>query len=181
MHDPFDDQPIEMLLAAVAEQDRAAFAALYRRTSPKLYGVLLRILIDRSETDDAMQDLFVRIWRGAGAYDASRGAPLTWLAAVARNLAIDLRRRGISRGSDRRSDTDPEMLSVAMGGASSESLATLNICLDRLDPANRALILAAYIHGDSREDLAERSGKPVGTIKSLLRRGLAALKACLDG
>lgn len=173
--------PLEELLAATADQDRAAFRELYDRTSSKLYGVILRILPERSQAEDAMQEVYAKIWRSAGGYDASRGKPITWLATVARNLAIDIRRREGARGATRQVELDADLLTSRPDGASSEMLAALSACLNRLSPDNRQLVLAAYIQGESREELAERLGKPVGTIKSLLHRGLAALRGCLDG
>lgn len=174
-------ETLEELMAGVADQDRAAFAELYRRTSAKLYGIIIRILPEKGQADDAMQDVYVRIWRNAGAYDASRGRPITWLAALARNGAIDLRRREGARGRGREDRVELDRLADPRGGASGEQLARLRACLDRLDTEQRRVVLAAYLEGDSREELAERAGRPVGTIKSWLHRALAALKACLDG
>lgn len=173
-------QTLEDLMAAVAEQDKAAFAELYRRTSAKLYGIVLRILPEKAQADDAMQDIYVRIWRNAGGYDAARGRPITWLATLARNGAIDLRRREGARGGGRDTEVDPDTL-ASHAGPSGERLAALNACLDRLDPDQRRLIVAAYLDGDSREELAARTARPVGTVKSWLHRGLAALRTCLDG
>lgn len=172
---------IEELLVAVAEQDHAAFRALYERTSAKLYGVIVRILPERAQADDAMQDVYVKIWRNAAGYDASRGRPITWLAAIARNVAIDVRRREGARGAGREVEADLDLLSDFAEGASSEARAALSACLDRLAPEQRSLILAAYLHGESREELAARLGHPVGTIKSWLHRGLSALRGCLGG
>jgi len=172
---------LEELLVATGEGDRAAFQTLYARTSAKLYGIILRILPDRQQAEDAMQDSYVRIWRNAAGYDAARGRPITWLAAIARNAAIDLRRAQGARGGDRLAALDPELLVARPDGASAELLAALGACLGRLEDGVRDLILAAYIHGDSREELAARLDRPIGTIKSWLHRGLASLKACLDG
>ncbi len=176
----FDGWEVEDLLAAVAEQDRDAFAELYRRTSAKLYAVMLRILGESSRTDDAVHDVFVRVWRSAGTYDAARGRPITWLATMARNVAIDIRRREMARGAGRFADIELDEI-VDRDAASSEQLAALRACLNRLDPEQRQLVVAAYLNGDSREELAERTARPIGTIKSWLHRSLAALKACLDG
>jgi RNA polymerase sigma-70 factor (ECF subfamily) len=177
----FDGWDIDDLLAAVAGQDRDALAELYRRTSAKLYAVALRILGDPSKTDDAVHDVFVRVWRSAGSYDASRGRPITWLATMARNIAIDLRRRETARGAGRFAEIELDEIVDREDAISSEQLAALRICLERLDPAQRQLIIAAYLNGDSREELAERTARPVGTIKSWLHRSLAVLRACLGG
>lgn len=178
----FDGWQLEDLMAAVADQDRAAFAELYRRTAPKLYGVMLRILGEAAKTDEAMQDAYVRIWRSAGGYDAARGRPITWLATIARNIAIDRRRAEYSRGAALTADVDLDLLAHRGGdAASAEQLAALRVCLDRLDGEQRQMVIAAYLGGESREELAERTGRPVGTIKSWLHRSLAQLKGCLGG
>ena len=169
------------LLLAVAEGDRTAFATFYQRTSAKLFGVVLRILPERSMAEDAMQDAYAKIWRNAAAFDARRGSPITWAATIARNVAIDMRRRERPGGRVRHEDFDFDAMTDPSGGASAEDIATLRACLDRLDPEQRALILAAYLNGESREELAERLGHPTGTIKSWLHRGLARLRGCLDG
>ena len=177
----YDGWEIEDLLGAIAEQDRGAFAELYRRTSSKLYAVISRIVGDSSRSEDAVQELYVRVWRNAGGYDAGRGRPMTWLATMARNIAIDVRRREISRGQGRFADIELDTIADRDGHYSGEALATLQACLGRLDEDQRKLVIAAYLNGESREELAERTERPVGTIKSWLHRSLAALKACLDG
>lgn len=169
------------LLMAVAEGDRAAFARFYQRTSAKLFGIILRILPERSVAEDAMQDAYSKIWRNAAAFDARRGSPISWAATIARNVAIDLRRREHPGGRTRVEDFDFDLMGDPAAGASAEQLAALRTCLGRLDPDQRALILAAYLNGESREELAERLGHPTGTIKSWLHRGLARLRGCLDG
>ena len=169
------------LLLAVADGDRAAFARFYQRTSAKLFGIVLRILPERSLAEDAMQDAYAKIWRNAASYDAQRGSPITWAATIARNVAIDLRRREHPGGRLRDDDYDFDSMSDPAAGASAEDMAALRACLDRLDPEQRSLILAAYLNGESREELAKRLGHPTGTIKSWLHRGLARLRGCLDG
>jgi len=169
------------LLLATGEGDRSAYADLYARTSAKLYGIVLRILPERSMAEDAMQDAYVKIWRNAATYDASRGSPITWLATIARNVAIDLHRREHPAGRQRDDGFDFELFVDPAPAPSAEAMAALRACLDRLDDDQRSLILAAYLRGDSREELAARLGHPMGTIKSWLHRGLARLKACLDG
>jgi RNA polymerase sigma-70 factor (ECF subfamily) len=175
-----DGDDLPGLLLAIADGDRAAFATFYRRTSAKLFGIILRILPERSVAEDAMQDAYAKIWRHAGGFDARRGSPITWAATIARNVAIDLRRRENPGGRVRDDDFDLDAMSDH-GGASAEQMAALRACLDRLEPEQRALILAAYLNGESREELAARLGHPTGTIKSWLHRGLARLKGCLDG
>lgn len=178
-----DTRPLEALLAAVGEGDREAFATLYARTSAKLYGTILRILPEGGKAEDALQDIYARIWRVAASYDPSRGRPITWLAAIARNRALDVLRseRG-GAGRARIVDVDADTLAAIPDehhdAAESAALAR---CLDRLDPVHRECILLAYLDGATREELGARFGKPTGTIKSWLSRGLLALRECLSG
>ncbi|MFS0738745.1 sigma-70 family RNA polymerase sigma factor [Sphingomonas sp. 1P06PA] len=174
------EPPLEALLVAVAAEDRAAFAELYRRTAAKLNGIVRRILPEGGLADEAMQDAYVRVWRSAAGYDARRGRPITWLAAIARNIAIDVRRREVARGSLRNEELQPDVM-AADPGTPLETSVALERCLDGLDREHRDMIVGAYCHGLSREELAERHGRPVGTVKSWLHRGLAGLKACLEG
>ncbi len=177
-----DTRPLEALLAAVAEGDRAAFATLYARTSAKLYGTILRILPEGGLADDALQDVYARIWYVAGGYDAERGRPITWLAAIARNRALDLLRRERGGGRGRIVDVDAETLAaIPDAQADPGATAALARCLDALDPQHRECILLAYLHGASRDELGERFGRPSGTIKSWISRGLLALRGCLSG
>ena len=170
---------LEDLLHRVGRQDRAAFAILYQRTSAKLNGVVRRILPEMTLADDVLQDVYVRIWRSAAGYEPSRGRPVTWLAAIARNLAIDVRRREASRGLGRQVEYEPDLAGAAPGIDAEAGLA-LRRCLDALEPVQRDMILSAYCEGLSRDELAVRHARPVGTVKSWLHRGLASLKACLS-
>jgi RNA polymerase sigma-70 factor (ECF subfamily) len=175
-----EEIPLEALIAATAAGDKAAFAALYRRTAAKLYGVIVRILPQGGRAEDALQDVYTRIWHAAGSFDPRRGRPVTWLAAIARNRAVDLLRQDGSRIEGRLVDIDPEMLGAIVDDRpGADEVAELRRCLDTLDPQHRECILLAYVEGASREELGERFGRPTGTIKSWLSRGLASLRGCL--
>lgn len=177
-----DARSLDALLGAVAEGDRAAFATLYARTSAKLYGTILRILPEGGQADDALQDVYARIWHIAGGYDAARGRPITWLAAIARNRALDILRRDRAGARGRMVDIDAETLAaIPDEHVDPGESAALAQCLAALDPVHRECILLAYLHGASREELAARFDRPTGTIKSWLSRGLLALKGCLSG
>jgi RNA polymerase sigma-70 factor (ECF subfamily) len=170
------------LLAAVAKGDRAAFERLYAATSAKLYGVVLRILRRRDLADEVMQETYLRIWNSAGQFDPARASPITWMVAIARNRAIDLARRKREVSVEE----VPEVLDVPGEIADPlapreqrEDLARLLGCLDRLEPEQRRLVLLAYYHGLSREQLAAQIGRPVNTIKTWLRRSILAVRECL--
>jgi RNA polymerase sigma-70 factor (ECF subfamily) len=170
------------LIERIAAQDRAAFSALYAATSAKLYGIILRILHRRDMADEVLQDVYVQIWERAACYDAARGAPITWMVAIARNRAIDevRRKRTVSM------EDAPEVMRMANEDEhpldrieKSQELARLNDCLDTLDGNRRDLVLLAYREGMSREALGQRFARPPATIKSWLRRSLLQLRDCL--
>ena len=182
------DEPIEALIARIAGQDRAAFRALYAQAAPKLVGVLMRMLGDRSEMEDALQEVFIRIWQRAAQFDPGRGQGMSWLIAIARNHALDLLRARASRPrtSDSAPDeTDPlERLADPGPGVESELVARADMrrvidCFGTLEPARASAVKAAYLGGLSYQELAERHGVPVNTMRTWLRRSLLRLKECL--
>jgi RNA polymerase sigma-70 factor (ECF subfamily) len=167
----------------VAAGERAALRALYDATSAKLFGVCLRILSDREEAQDVLQDVYVTVWRRADRFDAARASVSTWLSVIARNRAIDrLRARGPLAKSDPIEDFEiadeaPGADAALQAGDDSRRLAA---CLDELDPRTRAVIRTAFFEGVTYEALAQRLETPLGTVKSWIRRGLARLRGCLE-
>jgi RNA polymerase sigma-70 factor (ECF subfamily) len=170
------------LMARVAQSDRPALAELYRRTSAKLYGIIARILPDEPDAAEVLQDVYVSVWRHAGRFEADRASPISWLAVMARNRAIDRRRR-------RTVPTDPidEAFDIASPDPSpfAQALAAeqrhqLSDCLAELDPAHAGYIRAAFLGGDSYSEIADREGAPLGTMKSWIRRALLRLRECLE-
>ncbi|MCB1490175.1 MAG: sigma-70 family RNA polymerase sigma factor [Bauldia sp.] len=173
-----------ILLAAVAKGDRGAFRTLYERTGPKLHAVTRRILQSDAAAEDAVQEAYVRIWGRAGDFDAAIASPIAWMATIARHAAIDMTRRGAERVSA--ASADPAIAeTIADPAASAERFVAgsgLARCLDGLEADRRGMVILAYCHGWSREELAARFDRPVATIKTILRRSLMALKECLgDG
>jgi RNA polymerase sigma-70 factor (ECF subfamily) len=169
----------------VARRDRAAFRALYDATRAKLYGVILGILGDRSTADDVLQEIYVRIWNRAADFDPGKASPITWMATIARNRALDEVRRPRptidlpNEALDRVADDDPHPLERRQR---SEEWRRLMACLAALADERRAMVLLAYYRGWTREALAKRFDRPVPTIKTLLHRSLAQLRGCLgDG
>lgn len=173
---------LAVALHAVAGGDRVAFASLYHVSSAKLFGVCLRILRDRQEAEDALQEAYVTVWRRASAFDESRGAAMTWLAVLTRNVAIDrLRAR---RGTPLPLDVavavvDPSPLAVQRL-LDAEEQHRLAQCLGELDPGDAVFIRTAFFEGSTYAELATRSAQPLGTVKSRIRRALLRLKACLQ-
>ena len=171
-----------LLLERISRQDRGAFRDLYHSAGPKLMGVLLRILRTRSEAEDALQEVFTRVWLRAGRFDPSRGAGMTWLVALTRNHAIDrLRARKPEQNDDDAAaqipDSAPraETRLIAMGEAR-----RVSECFDTLEPARADAVRGAYLEGLSYEALAARHSIPVNTMRTWLRRSLLKLKECLE-
>ena len=184
MHPPVIDTPerLAKLVQRVAAGDRNAFAALYSATSAKLYGIIVRILKRRDISDEILQEVYVKIWQGAADFDASKGSPITWMASIARNRAIDEVRRATPVSLDDAPQTlefasgDPDALSVL---ASKQDMQRLLACMEQLEKERREMVLLAYFHGLSRDELATRFGHPVATIKTWLHRSIAQLKDCV--
>lgn len=170
------------LLDAVSRGDRNAFSALYECTSAKLYGICLRLLGSEAEAQDVLQEAYVTVWRNAARFDPGRASPITWLAVVVRNKAIDrLRRRTPATGRlDEAADVADESDSAFDLLERSEEAGRLARCMGELDEQPRAMIRAAFIEGATYPELAEREGVPLGTMKSWIRRGLLRLRGCLE-
>lgn len=181
--DPTARAALVEALVATGREDRAAFRTLYRLTSAKLFGVCLRICQDRSAAEDVLSDVYLLIWRRAGAYEPGRASPITWLATIARNRAIDWRRSTAARPSaslDDAPDVADDQPSAVDQLLRSEEDGRLHLCLDQLDDRQRGAIRTAFFDGLTYAELAERDSVPLGTMKSWVRRGLLRLKDCLD-
>jgi len=170
-------------LFRVSRGDRPALEDLYRRTSAKLFAVCQRILSDRAEAEDVLQEVYLIVWRKAAQFDPERGlSPITWLVTIARNRALDRLRARKDRfgGMNEAAEImdDAPLADAAL--AAREMSARLAACLQGLDERAAAAIRAAFFGGYTYDDLAKRSGLPLGSMKSLIRRGLSRLKDCLS-
>ena len=167
------------LLEASGQGDRAAFRALYVATAPKLFGVILRITSNRSVAEEVLQETFVNVWQKAERFTPEAGTPLAWLTTIARNRAIDrIRADRIER--QRAPDDEAILERLSAPTADVVTREALRICLGGLDEESRTCVILAYCSGFSREELAERFDRPVGTIKTLLHRAIKQLRACLE-
>jgi RNA polymerase sigma-70 factor (ECF subfamily) len=179
-----DRNQLAAALARVAAGDRAALRIVYQDTSAKLFGVCLRILNDRSEAEDVLQDVYVTVWRKAGMFDPARASPITWLVAIARNRSIDRLRSGaasrrsepVESAEDIRDDA-PAALDLVV---EAEEHARLKTCLGELEERQAQVIRSAFFEGVTYEQLAQRMSVPLGTMKSWIRRGLMKLRTCLE-
>jgi RNA polymerase sigma-70 factor (ECF subfamily) len=173
---------IDELIARTALRDRAAFRALYHRTSAKLFGVTLRILKDRAEAEEALQEVYVKVWQRADRYAAGGYSPISWLVAIARNHALDM-----LRGRKPMADDLDAALDVADGAPDPETAAIgqgergrIDGCLGELEADRAEAVRGAYLDGYSYEELAARFDVPLNTMRTWLRRSLIKLRECLS-
>lgn len=172
------------LLSKVAGGDEQAFASLYRLTSARLLGIGMRVLGDRSEAEDVLQDVYVSVWAKAAQFDAARSSPLTWLGTIMRNRAIDRLRASpaaMQRAPIELAEmvSDPAPSPAARADAGTQR-SRLDDCLARLEARGQALIRTAFFEGATYGELAVRTGSPLGSVKSWIRRGLLQLRECLE-
>ncbi len=180
---PVGRDDLNRLLQHTGRNDQQAFAELYKRTSPKLFGVCLRMLRDRGEAEEALQEIYVAVWRRAATFDATRASAITWLVTLSRNKAIDRLRQHREESLDdpsRLDETVDEQPTPAASAESSQEYQRLQLCLDELDPQQRSAVREAFFTGATYNELAARCKVPIGTMKSWIRRSLLQLRKCLD-
>jgi RNA polymerase sigma-70 factor, ECF subfamily len=171
--------PDASLVSAIRSGDEKAMGQLYARYSSIVYAVALRVLSDTGAAEDILQDVFMRLWRNPDVFDASRGSLGAWLAVITRNRAIDqLRKR---RPEDDISDVvvgyEPNMLQSA---DRSRALEKIRGALSAMPTSQRSVLELAYFEGLTHTEIAEKTGEPLGTIKTRIRGGLQALRKIFD-
>ncbi len=171
-------------MVRLAEGDSAALEEIYSATRVKLFGICFRILGDRKEAEDALQDVYVNLWQRADRYDPTRASPISWLATFARNRAIDRLRTGKVRGGAvpvEEANPLPDQAPLAdMLLVDAEKTAQIHTCLATLDEKTQNHIRSAFYDGYTYAELAEHADVPLGTMKSWIRRGLQKLRTCLE-
>ncbi len=185
--------PSATLLARVALGDRAAFEQLYQSTKAQLYGVVLRVVHDRAQAEDVLQEVYVNVWRGAHTYQAQRSPGTAWMVSVARYRAIDHARRVASAPSTVSSfmggldgDVQDALDTVASDDAGpqdqqdlAQQARALAHCMRQLTAPQRQAVALAYLDGMTHAQAATHLQQPLGTIKSWVRRGLQSLQRCM--
>ncbi len=176
-----DLSEIENLIARIALSERAAFTTLYDRTSAKLFGVCLRVLNDRAEAEDTMQDAYVKIWKHADRYAVNGLSPMTWLITIARNTAIDrLRKQRVTTDyadfAEALPASGPTPEAAAIAGSEAKRIAG---CMEELEEDRRSAVRDCYLGGLSYAELARKYDVPLNTMRTWLRRSLAALRECM--
>jgi RNA polymerase sigma-70 factor (ECF subfamily) len=185
---PADDSAqLAGLLARCAARDAGALEQLYRVAAPRLLGCLLKILRRRALAEEALQDVFVQVWQRAAQYEEHRGRPWAWLLSTARYRAIDILRR------ERAEPTDPFEIAQTLADTSrfagpgpaldpvpAADGAVLERCLGELATEQRDSIRLAYLDGRTHPQIAQAMDRPLGSVKSWIRRGLVALRECIE-
>lgn len=169
------ESDLAYLILRSAERDMTAFQALYQQTAPLMLRIALDILGRRDLAEEAVQDAYLQIWSRAASFSPARGSARGWMAVIQRRRAIDR-----LRASPWLHREAPEAEMIESRIASLPASLELRQCLDRLSPQVRHGICLAYLYGMTHMELSTATGTPLGTLKSRLRRGLAALKECLE-
>jgi RNA polymerase sigma-70 factor, ECF subfamily len=177
------DQAIAELLGHVSRGDRRAMKRLYDETSMKLLGLIVRIVGNRADAEDVLQEIYVTVWRKAAEFDPGRGQPWPWLVTIARHRAIDrVRARGnrvMTPVEEANPLPDPTARTDA-GAHAADAARQVHAALAELDPRHAAVIRAAWIDGFSYEEISAAQGLPIGTIKTWVFRGLRHMRAGLE-
>jgi RNA polymerase sigma-70 factor (ECF subfamily) len=171
------------LFGRILRRDREAFSAFYDRWAPVLFSFCVRILRDAGDAEEVLQDVFVQVWKDAHRFDAARGSIKTWLFTIARSRALDRWRS--RRSAEQRVASVEELpeLPAPGGDAGAQSHLSRLVArqMERLSAKERTVLTLAYFEGLTQEEIAERIGEPLGTVKSRARSGLARLHSLFLG
>ena len=172
------------LLKAIAARNEAALAQLYDRYRAILFGLLMRILNNREEAEDVLQEVFLQVWRKATDFDENRGRPFTWLVTLARSRGIDRLRTLAAR--ERVAETSAREVSEDISDAAtdafkSEQRGLVTKALSQLPDEQKRPLMLAYFDGLTQSEIAARLGAPLGTVKTRMRTGLISLRELLAG
>jgi RNA polymerase sigma-70 factor, ECF subfamily len=169
------------LLERIVARDERAVADLYDRHNRLLYGLILRILRDRGEAEEVLQEVFVLVWTRAETYNIALGSPAAWLVRVARNRAIDrLRSNAVRLRAVEAAPLPDAAASPETHAVDSERQRVVKRALDTLPAEQRVLIEQAYFLGLTQSELAERFQLPLGTVKTRIRTGMITLREQLS-
>lgn len=180
-----DGPALAARLAAVAHGDQAAFADLYDATAPRVHGLVLRVLRDRSQAEEVTQEVFLQVWRTAGSFDPDRGSAVSWLLTLAHRRAVDRVRSVVAQSArddayESRRTTRPFDVTAE---AVEERLEATRVrdALGRLSETQRAAIELAYFEGLTHREVSDRLGVPLGTAKTRIRDGLGKMRDQMGG
>lgn len=181
-----DTPGLESLVGAMAAGDDAALSVLYQHTVAQVFAIARGVLRSKEDAEEIVCDVYTHAWQRASSFDAGRGSVMAWLAVMARNRALDRlrQRRDLVSLDDERSDADGAPLMIDASGpeqdlARSQSGSAVHRALKSLTPQRRQLLSLAFFQGLSHQEIADAVGLPLGTVKSHVRRALAALQCQL--
>ena len=167
------------LLSRCSRGDRAAFMRLYKATSTKLYLTALGILKSEHWAEDALQEAYLKIWRHAHSYNASKSKPMTWMINVLRNQALDMLRKSQYRAEYENSETTAVTVieqDVSCVTEVRDGLSDLVTCMQHVREEQCRYILLVHHQGLTPTEIARREGRPVGTVKTWVRRGIDQIR-----
>jgi len=172
------------LLKAIAGKEEKALSQLYDRYRVVLFGLLVRILNNREEAEDVLQELFLQVWHRAGDYDSKRGRPFTWLVTLARSRAIDRLRSVASRervATESAREATEEVSDAVADAVRSEQRGIVTSALSQLPEEQQRALVLAYFDGLTQSEIADSLGAPLGTVKTRMRAGMIKLREMLGG
>ncbi|QNK79898.1 ECF RNA polymerase sigma factor SigK [Nakamurella sp. PAMC28650] len=173
----------ESLLQRVSGGDQPAFAALYERFSPRVFGLANRILRDPSQAEEVAQEIFLEIWQRASRFDRTRGTATSWIMTITHGRSVDrVRHSQASRARDLKSTVenfDREVDTVAESVVQHSDASEVRGCLETLTPLQRESITLAYFGGHTQREVGEMLGTALPTIKTRMRDGLIRLRDCM--
>jgi RNA polymerase sigma-70 factor (ECF subfamily) len=171
------------LIGRCTLQDQSAFVELYEATSTKLFGIALRILQREAWAEEALQEAFLKIWRNAHRYNHTLGRPMTWMINIVRNQALDHLRRSECRTANDHETMEAEPASdknLHLDADTSDELRQLHKCMEGLKTDQQTSILMVYHQGYTAAEVSQLRGWALGTVKTWVRRGLQALRECMQ-
>ncbi len=168
------------LIRRLAQGDESALATLYDRYGGVVYSVALRVVKDAGVAEEILQDIFYHLWRHASDYDASRGGLGAWLFVSARNRAIDRLRQRKPPDGPKEEESLPSGFNLESQVAQAELMSRIKSAMDGLPGPQRQALELAYFEGMTHSEISQRTGEPLGTVKTRLRTALQALRQVLN-
>jgi RNA polymerase sigma-70 factor (ECF subfamily) len=176
----------EAALDACARGDRQALERLYAQESARLLGVAQRLVRDSAMAQDIVHDAFIKIWTGAASFDTSRGSARGWMFTITRHLALNAIRNN-AREVQSEDDVEHAEAQATLEGWNETvdsfdwrvNPGRIEFCLDQLEPVRRNCVFHAYVDGYSHQEIAQKIGAPLGTVKAWIKRSLNALRECI--
>jgi len=180
----YDDEKDGLMLAGIANGDRQCFRMLHERYDGLLFTTIEKVLNDREDSAEVLQEVMSSLWRKAHLYHPGRGRPVTWLASMARNRAIDRLRAKQRQAKLKAAYLDasetgsfsPDLPDASEAAARRDACRVVRSAVMELTDAQREAIEKVYFEGLSQQEIADQLGEPLGTVKARIRRGLASLR-----